>query len=184
MLPRGPRERAFRLVRRACHVARGCKSPVAEMTLNHKSKATASPRGGVGRKPEYESMTRRTETAYKARRLGASQQEMAKPVVIKRPLCKCGGCVEKVAWLIPGGLYGCPEMPGRRVCADRRVEGDGDVREDVARHGEVSRRRSTGGIVGRREGLNAKPRCRTLVLVGRTSKAANPARGLGGRAGG
>jgi hypothetical protein len=32
--------------------------------------------------------------------------------------------------------------------------------------------------------LNAKPRCRTLVLAGWTLKAANPKWGLGGRAGG
>ncbi len=37
------------------------------------------------------------------------------------------------------------------------------------------------GIVDRWEGLNAKPRCRTLVLVGSTLKAANPVWGLGGR---
>jgi hypothetical protein len=170
--------RGISLVRRACHVARGCKSPVAEMTLNHKSKATASPRGGVGRKLEHESMTRRTGTAYKARRLGASQLEMAKPVVIKRPLCKCGGCVEKVAWLIPGGLHGCPRCP----VFDHGVVQDGWGRKALVRCGEVSRGRSTGGIVGRREGPNAKPRSRTLVLVGRTSKAANPARGLDVRA--
>ena len=36
---------------------------------------------------------------------------MAKPVVIKGLLRKCGGCVEKVAWLIPGDLHGCCGMP-------------------------------------------------------------------------
>ena len=41
----------------------------------------------------------------------ASLQRLAKPVVIKRPSRKCGGCVEKVAWLIPGGLHGCRGMP-------------------------------------------------------------------------
>jgi hypothetical protein len=35
---------------------------------------------------------------------------MAKPVVIERPQRKCGGCVETVAWLIPGDLHGCPEL--------------------------------------------------------------------------
>ena len=127
-----------------------------------------------------ESTTRRTETAYKARRLGASQQEMAKPVVIKRPLCKCGECVEKVAWLIPGGLHGCPRCP----VFDHGVVMDGRGRKALVRCGEISRGHSTGGIVGRREGPNVKPRRRTLVLAGWTSMAANPARGLDGRAGG
>jgi hypothetical protein len=158
----------------------GVQVPCGRDDANHKSKATASPRGGVGRKLEHESMTRRTETAYKARRLGASQLEMAKPVVIKRPLCKCGGCVEKVAWLIPGGLHGCPRYP----VFDHGAVRDCDARESVVRCGEVSRGRSTGGIDDRREGPNAKPRCRTPVLAERTSKAANPARGLDGRAGG
>ena len=58
--------------------------------------------------------------------------------------------------------------------------GDGGVREGVARRGEVSRGRTTSGDRDRWEGPNAKPRCRTLVLVGWTVKAANPARGLDG----
>jgi hypothetical protein len=41
-----------------------------------------------------------------------------------------------------------------------------------------------GIIEGGWEGPNAKPRCRTLVLMGWTLIAANPARGLGGSAGG
>ena len=67
-----------------------------------------------------------------------------------------------------------------RVCG-RRV-GDGAGREAVARRGEVSRGHSTGGIVHRWEGLNAKSRRRTCVLEGWTMKAANPARGLVGKA--
>jgi len=97
---------------------------------------------------------------------------MAKPVVIERPFRTCGGCVEKVAWLIPGGLHGC------------RVS-DGGGRESAARRGEVSSGRSTGGDRdGRREGPNAEPRRRTFVLVGVAMSAANPERGLDGRAGG
>ena len=72
-------------------------------------------------------------------------------------------------------------MPDRRVCVDRRVGWDGGVCEGAARRGEVSRGRSTGGIDGRREGPNAKPRRRTPVLVGWTMKAANPNWGLGGK---
>jgi hypothetical protein len=41
----------------------------------------------------------------------ASLHDLAKPVVIKTPSRKCGGCVEKVARLIPGGLRGCRGMP-------------------------------------------------------------------------
>jgi len=70
-------------------------------------------------------------------------------------------------------------MPVRRESADRRVARDGRGREAPARRRAVSRGQSTGGIDGRREGLNAKPRRRTPVLAGWTLKAANPASGLG-----
>jgi hypothetical protein len=110
----------------------------------------------------------------------ASLQRKAKPVVIKGPSRRRGGCARKGAGLIRGGLRGCPGMPVRRVCADRRVARDGGVREGAARRGEVSRGHMTGGDHQRRKGPNAKPRRRTPVLVGWTLKAANPARGLGG----
>jgi hypothetical protein len=87
----------------------------------------------------------------------------------------------KVAGLTRGDLHGCPRCPVRLV---RGVVRDGGVREGVARRGEVSRGRITGGIDERREGPNAKPRRKTLGLVGWTLIAANPARGLGGSAGG
>jgi hypothetical protein len=62
---------------------------------------------------------------------------------------------------------------------------DGGGREAVARRGEVSRGRSTGGDrQGCREGPNAEPRRRAFVLVGVAMSAANPERGLGGRVGG
>lgn len=64
-------------------------------------------------------------------------------------------------------------MP-RHVWRVRGVVRDGEVREDVVRCGEVSRGHSTGGIVGRREGLNAKPSVRTFVLVVVALIAANP----------
>ena len=105
----------------------------------------------------------------------------AKPDVIKGPFRKRGGCAMKVVGLTRVGLCGCPRCPVHTV---RGVVRDGDVREGVARRGEVSRGRITGGIADRREGPNAKPRSRTLVLAGWMLKAANPARGLGGRAGG
>ena len=101
----------------------------------------------------------------------ASRQAMAKPVVIKRPLRRRGRCAGTVAALIRGDLHGCPA-------------GDGRGRETTARRGEVSRGRSTGGDrAGRREGPNAEPRRRPFVLVGVALSAANPVRGLGGRAG-
>ena len=71
-------------------------------------------------------------------------------------------------------------MPVRCVSTARRVVRDGGVREDVARRGEVSRGHSTGGIVGRREGLNAKPSVKTSVLVIVALTAANPFGGLAG----
>jgi hypothetical protein len=76
------------------------------------------------------------------------------------------------------GCFGCP------VRLDRGVVVDGGAREGVVRRGEVSRGRITGGVAGRREGPNAMPRGRTLVLAGWTLTAANPARGLGGGVGG
>ena len=114
----------------------------------------------------------------------ASQLGTAKPVVIKGPSRRRGGCARKVAGLTWGDLHGCPRMPVRCASTARRVVRDDRGREAAVRRGEVSRRRSTSGIADRWEGLNAKPRCRTLVLVGWTLNAANPARGLGGRAGG
>ena len=63
----------------------------------------------------------------------------------------------------------------------RWVVRDGQGREALARRGEVSRGRSTGGDHHRREGLNAKPSVRTFVLVIVALTAANPVRGLVGR---
>jgi hypothetical protein len=111
----------------------------------------------------------------------ASLHHEAKPDAIKGPFRKRGGCARKVVGLTRGDLCGCPRCPVLRV---RGVVRDGDVREDVARRGEVSRGRITGGIGERREGPNAKPRRRTPVLAGWMLIAANPARGLAGRAGG
>ena len=109
-----------------------------------------------------------------------SRPVTAKPVVIKGPLRRRGGCAVKVAGLTRGDLHGGPRCLVR--CSVRGVVRDGSGREAVARRGEVSRGRITGGIDDRREGPNAKPRRRTLVLVGWTLIAANPARGLGGSA--
>ena len=111
----------------------------------------------------------------------ASLHRPAKPDAIKGPFRKRGGCATKVAGLTLGGLYGCP---GCLVFVVRGVVGDGRGREAPARRGAVSSGRTTGGIAGRREGPNAKPRRRTPVLAGWTLKAANPARGLVGRSGG
>jgi hypothetical protein len=111
----------------------------------------------------------------------ASLHHKAKPDAIKGPVRKRGGCAMRVAGLTRGGLRGCPRCP---VFLVRGVVRDDRGREAAVRRGAVSRGRTTGGIADRREGPNAKPRRRTLVLAGWTLKAANPARGLGGRAGG
>src|SRR5690348_16874878 len=114
----------------------------------------------------------------------ASQHVVAKPDAIKGPSRKCGGCAVKVAGLIRGDLSGCRRMPVQRENAVRRVGRDGGGRKAAARWREVSRGRSTGGIDGRREGLNAKPSARTFVLVAVALTAANPLGGLAGRVGG
>ncbi len=105
----------------------------------------------------------------------ASRLRATKPVVIKRSFRKCGGCAMKVAGLIRGDLYRCSRC---LVLMVRGVVRDGWGQKVLARCGEVSRRHSTGGIVVRREGLNAKSRRRTFVLAGCALKAANPVRGL------
>ena len=143
----------------------------------------------MGRKPECEVATLGTHGASGIVRglvdlrveggaVRASLHHETKPDAIKGPFRKRGGCAMKVAGLTRGDLRGCPRCPVRLV---RGVVRDGDVREGVARRGEVSRGRITGGIADRREGPNAKPRRRTLVLAGWTLNAANPARGLRGR---
>lgn len=119
--------------------------------------------------------------AYKAGRSGRASMTWRSPMSIKGPSGKRGGCARKVAGLIQGDLRGCLRCPVRLV---RGVVRDDRGREAMVRRGEVSRGRITSGIVGRWEGPNAKPRRRTLVLVGWTLKAANPVRGLDGSAGG
>ena len=94
----------------------------------------------------------------------ASLPRETKPDAIKGPQRRRGGCARKVAGLIRGGLSGC---------RPRDVDPpDGGGREAAAHPAGVSRGRSSGGVV-RREGPNAKPRRRTLVLAEAT--AANPA---------
>jgi hypothetical protein len=101
---------------------------------------------------------------------------MAKPVVIKGPLRRRGGCAMKVAGLTRGDLRGCPRCLVRLV---RGVVRDGGVREGVVRRGEVSRGRTTSrDRVGGWEGPNAKPSAKTFVLVIVAMTAANPSRGL------
>src|SRR5215216_2078822 len=83
---------------------------------------------------------------------------------IKGPQRRRGGRAGKVGVLIRGGRPGC-----RPRGVDPPDTGGGNAAGHPA---EVSRGRSTGGIV-RREGPNAKPRRTTLVLA--EASAANPA---------
>jgi hypothetical protein len=161
--------RGFRRVRPAWAAAWGCESPVEEMT------PTTSQRQLRHREVGWEGSPRRIRDPRYTNRVqgGAvwtSRHDTAKPVVIKGPLRRRGGCAGKVAALIRGGLHGCPVW-------------DGGGREAAARRGEVSRGRSTGGgSAGCREGPNAEPRRRSFVLAGVALIAANPVRGLGGKA--
>ena len=99
----------------------------------------------------------------------ASRQRTAKPVVIKGPLRRCGGCARKVAVLIRGDLHGCPGMPD---WCGRRVGRDDWHREVPVHRGEVSRGRSSGGC--RHEGPNALPGRSPAVLVVSAMTAAKP----------
>jgi len=137
---------------------------------NHKPKATAPPRGGVGRKPEAKPRPEGHEPHRRRGGLGESaRRDEAR--AIKRPSRKCGGCAGKVAGLIRRGLA------GRRP---RRTSPDPGGRKAAGHPAGVSRGRISGRDRSGREGPNAKPRQRTLVLVGWTMSAANPAwRGLG-----
>ena len=71
-------------------------------------------------------------------------------------------------------------MPGQR---DRRVEATGRV-ERPGRDAEKSAEAVVPAGIESREGPNAEPRRRPPVLAGVAVIAANPERGLGGRAGG
>jgi RNA-directed DNA polymerase len=108
----------------------------------------------------------------------ASLHHEAKPDAIKGLVRKRGGCAMKVVGLTLGGLCGCPRMP-RHAWRDRGVVRDGRGREAAARRGAVSRGQSTGGVDGRREGPNAKPRRRTPVLVGWMDEGSQPQVGSG-----
>src|SRR5215207_838751 len=119
--------------------------------------------------------------AYKAGRVRASRPVTAKPVVVKGPLRRRGGCAMKVAGLTRGDLRGCPRCP---VLLVRGVVRDDRGREAAVRRGEVSRGHTTGGDHQRRKGPNAKPRRRTLVLAGWTLNAANPQGAWTGRSDG
>jgi len=175
---------------RRCLVYAGHVQPLGGASPLWRLMAPTTSQGQLRRREAgWEGSRRRIRDPRDTNRIGggaarASQHAMAKPDVIKGPSRKCGGCAVKVAGLIPGDLSGCRRMPVQRDGAVRRVGCDGGGREAAARGGEVSRGRSTGGIVGRREGPNAKPSARTFVLVAVALTAANPGWGLTGRVGG
>jgi hypothetical protein len=125
-----PRKRGLCVVRPAWVAAWGCESSVVEMTL------TTSRRQLRHREVGWEGSPRRIRDPRDTNRVEggaawASRQRTAKPVVIKGPQRRRGGCAGKVAVLIRGGLHGCSDW-------------DGGGREAAARRGEVSSGRSTG----------------------------------------
>src|SRR5207245_696383 len=160
---RGGLAAAPRVVRPAWAAAWGCESPVAQMTVTtSRGQLRHREVGWGGSRRRSRDLTDRNRIEGGAG--WASRQRTAKPVVIKRPSRKCGGCATKVAVLIRGDLHGCSGMPDQ---CGRRVGRDSGDREVVARCGEVSSGRSTGGDrAGRREGANAEPRQRTFGLAG------------------
>jgi hypothetical protein len=140
----------------------GVQVPCGSDDRNHKPMATASPRGGVGRKPEANSWPEEHEP--RTRRGGPGEPaQHGEARVIKGPQRRRGGRARKVGALIRGGL------PGRWP---RRKSPNTGCREATGHPAGVSRGRSSGGIV-RREGPNAKPR--QSVPVPAEATAANPA---------
>ena len=109
----------------------------------------------------------------------ASLHHEAKPDVIKGLFRKRGGCDEGCWSYSRSSLRESRDARSRLACSPGGSYGA--AREGIARRGEVSRGQSTGGVADRREGPNAKPRCRTFVLVVVALIAANLCGGLGER---
>lgn len=125
-------------------------------------------------------MTRGTRIASEAGRSGRASKLWRSPSSSRDRNVNAAGVWRRWRGLsreVSTGVFDAPSVLVRGVV-------DGGGREAVARRGEVSRGRSTGGIVGRREGPNAKPSVRTFVLVVVALTAANPFGGLVGRVGG
>jgi hypothetical protein len=161
-LKRRPREGPSPRCTPGMGTSSGVRVPRGSDDRNHKPKATASPRGGVGRKPEANPWPE----GHEPRRRRGGPGETATHVearVIKGPQRRRGGRAGKVGALIRGDLPGC---------RPRRKSPDPGRREAAGHPAGVSRGRSSGGIV-RREGPNAKPRQSAPVLAEAT--AANPA---------
>jgi len=126
-------------------------------------------------------MTRGTRIASEASRSGRASELWRSPSSSRDRGVYAAGVWRRWRGLSREVFTGVLDAPSMLV---RGVVRDGWGRKILVRRGEVSRGHSTGGIDDRREGPNAKPRSRTLVLAEQTVKAANPARGLDGRAGG
>lgn len=158
-----PREGPLLFVRPAWAAARGCKSPVDQMTeTTSRSQLRRREVGWEGRRRRNRDPRNTNRIEGEAAR--ARRQSTSKPVVIKGPSRRCGGCARKVAALIRGDLSECRPRRG--------MSPDPGRREAAGHPAGVSRGRSSGGIV-RREGPNAKPRQSAPVLAEAT--AANPA---------
>lgn len=158
----GPPRRACCVCTPGMGTSSGVKVPCGPDDRNHKPKATAPSRGGVGRKseanpwPEEHEPRRRRGDPGEPACLGEAR-------VIKGSQRRRGGRAGKVGALIRGDLPGC---------RPRHKSPDPSRREAAGHPAGVSRGRSSGGIV-RREGPNAKPRQSAPVLAEAT--AANPA---------
>lgn len=101
-----PLEGALTLVRPAWAAARGCKSPVDQMT------ETTSRSQLRRREAGWEGRWRRNRDPRNTNRIEGGavwtrRPSTSKSVVIKGPQRRCGGCARKVAVLIRGDLSGC-----------------------------------------------------------------------------
>jgi hypothetical protein len=158
----GPSGPPFLVVRPAWAAARGCKSPVDQMIeTTSRSQLRRREAGWEGR--WRRNRDPRNTNRIEGETIWARRPNTSKPVIIKRPSRRCGGCARKVAVLIRGDLS---------ECRPRRKSPDPGRREAAGHPAGVSRGRSSGGTV-RREGPNAKPRQSAPVLAEAT--AANPA---------
>lgn len=124
-------------------------------------RATASSRGGVGRKSNAKARGDEQEPDTRCGTLGASGHVTAKPSILHLGvLYKFGVCVRKVTSLTPGGLPGCAKSTGRRETGVERSAGvsRGRSRRIAGEASEAPQSRKARERIGRAATLPPKAR--------------------------